>query len=129
MLLLIFITSWLPPQVCSVDTRPTILNIARTSIGVPTFDGVPGSFDTINFNSAFLDLNTIYGSDDATAARLRANSSGRLLMENTSFQLYLPFRGINALPAMEKVPGAVLYNFTYEDLLPSMATTGRMIGV
>jgi hypothetical protein len=92
---------------------------------VPTNDGSPGSFDVVNGASAFLDLNTVYGSDATTAMKLRTGSGGRLLMEDYNFQLYLPFRGITTLPAMEKVPGAVLYNFSYPNLLPSVVSSGR----
>lgn len=66
----------------------------------------------------------VYGSDAATAAKLRSGTGGKLITQDYTVQAYLPFKGINPLPTVAKIEPAVLYSWSETNSLPSQNKTG-----
>ncbi len=86
----------------------TILEItAKFSEGV---SDEKGEFSVYNDATSYLDLSTVYGSKSSTLDVLRTHKGGKLLLENYSITL--------------TPPGGQPTLFTYENILPSKATTG-----
>ncbi|KAF2353409.1 hypothetical protein FHG87_015836, partial [Trinorchestia longiramus] len=59
------------------------------SVGLPVTDSSGREYvEKVNLNTAYLDLSTVYGSDDCVQRELRTFKSGRLLTTNTPGSMY-----------------------------------------
>ena len=123
---------WLPSvNICdAVPSHPVAWGFVTPSIRIPAGPDSQGKmlYDIINNNTAWLDLNPVYGTEAATAAALRDPSGGgRLRMDDYDIQVLLPLTGSMGPPGLvpDFANGPVMRNYSGRGWLPSAATTGR----
>jgi hypothetical protein len=127
---------WLPSvNICSDPSHPVAWGLTSPSIRIPTGTvNAEGKkfYNIINNSSAWLDLNTVYGTDSSTAAALRDPSGGgRLRMEDYEVQVLLPLTASLGPPGLvpDFANGAAMRNYSGRGWLPSAETTGRNMWV
>lgn len=96
---------FIPPQEgyrCGPDSR-MIGSVSRAS-GVEV--QADGTHRVYNDNTAYLDLNTVYGSDDTVASKLRAGTHGKMAVSDS--------KDITIVNMMTQQP----FTYTFENFLP-----------